>query len=124
MSEAMKPTPGPWIADDNESYSPWRIWSRMTPTGHGEPGRLIAEVIGADAQADDDARLIAEAGTVFHETQLSPRQLVEQRDELASCLGTMQLHVVELCTAFRIPFPQATLDRASAAIPKCEGSKP
>ncbi len=116
MSEAMKPTPGPWIADDNESYSPWHIWSRMTPTGHGEPGRLIAAVIGADDQADDDACLIAEAGTVFHETGLSPRQILEQRDELLAA-------VRNLCDEQDARQGYASLaayDKARAAIAKCE----
>jgi len=33
-----------------------------------------------------NAALIAEAGNVFHETGLTPRQLVEQRDALAEAL--------------------------------------
>jgi hypothetical protein len=32
------------------------------------------------------ARLIIEAGTVFHETKLTPRQLAEQREELLEAL--------------------------------------
>ena len=35
------------------------------------------------------SRLIAEAGTVHHETGLTPRQLVEQRDALLAALAEM-----------------------------------
>lgn len=52
-------TPGLWIADDNEGFSPWTIWSRMTPTGHGTPGPKVAQIVGDSAEADANARLIA-----------------------------------------------------------------
>lgn len=35
------------------------------------------------------SRLIAEAGTVHHETGLTPRQLVEQRDALAGAIEAL-----------------------------------
>ncbi len=76
-SEKLKPTPGPWIADNNEGFSPWTIWSRMTPSGNGTPGPVIARIDGDSAETDDSATLIAEAGTVFHECGLSPRELLE-----------------------------------------------
>lgn len=75
-SEKLKPTPGPWIADNNEGFSPWTIWSRMTPSGNGAPGPVVARIDGDSAEADDSARLIAEAGTVHHECGLSPRELL------------------------------------------------
>lgn len=53
-------TPGPWIADDNDGYGAWGVWSRMTPTGHSPtPGPKIADVIGDSAEADANAALIA-----------------------------------------------------------------
>lgn len=58
---SAKHTLGPWIADDNEGFSPWTIWSRMTPTGSGKPGPKIAQVIGDSAETDANARLIAAA---------------------------------------------------------------
>ena len=75
-SEKLKPTPGPWIADNNEGFSAWTIWSRMTPYGNGAPGPVVARIDGDSAEADDSALLIAEAGTVFHECGLSPRELL------------------------------------------------
>ncbi|UBB18326.1 hypothetical protein [Comamonas odontotermitis] len=89
-SEKLKPTPGPWIADDNEGFSPWTIWSRMTPSGNGAPGPVIARIEGDSAEADDSATLIAEAGTVFHECGLSPRELLEGYRELRKTLQDLE----------------------------------
>ena len=85
-SEKLKPTPGPWVADNNEGFSPWTIWSRMTPYGNGAPGPVVARIDGDSAEADDSALLIAEAGTVFHECGLSPRELLEGYRELRKAL--------------------------------------
>lgn len=54
-------TPGPWVADDQEGYGDWGIWSRMAPTGHGTPGRWIATVHGDSAETDANAHLIESA---------------------------------------------------------------
>jgi len=56
-----KHTPGPWVADDNEGFSMWKIYSRMSPSGSGIPGPFVAEVIGDSAEADANASLIAAA---------------------------------------------------------------
>lgn len=42
-----------------------------------------------DCNTKGNAALIAEAGTVHHETGLTPHQLVEQRDALAEALQKM-----------------------------------
>jgi len=54
IREALEagPTEGPWVADDNEGFSPWSIWSRMSPTGHGEAGPKIAQIQLANDEAD------------------------------------------------------------------------
>lgn len=56
-----KHTPGPWVADDNEGFSMWKIYSRMSPSGSGVQGPCVAEVIGDSAEADANALLIAAA---------------------------------------------------------------
>ena len=66
MSEAIKPTPGPWRID----------------TFLGCLTGADSKVIGGHA----DLTLCAEAGTVFHETQCTPRQLVERVQELEGAL--------------------------------------
>lgn len=99
-SEKLKPTPGPWIADNNEGFSAWTIWSRMTPYGNGAPGPVVARIDGDSAEADDSARLIAEAGTVFHECGLSPRELLEaarEKDASINELVDALRGITEMC---------------------------
>lgn len=69
MSEAIKPTPGPWhvangvqIRGEREQIA--KVW--MMRSGEGKA----------------NASLIAEAGTVRGETGLTPRQLVERVKDL------------------------------------------
>ncbi|MDI9430672.1 MAG: hypothetical protein QM570_03000 [Planctomycetota bacterium] len=91
-----KPTPGPWQYSFEGSDPSWAI-----VTGQG--GAIIANVnseTGPDAvsapamrqmPADANARLIAEVGTVYHETGLTPRELAEQREELRNaCLAYLR----------------------------------
>lgn len=87
MSEATKPTPGVW-----------RFYTEPQPNGCpivGANGLMIcmlAHSVNYADQAEEalaNARLIAEVGTVHHETGLTPRQLLEQRDALESALSEM-----------------------------------
>lgn len=115
-SEKLKPTPGPWIADNNEGFSPWTIWSRMTPYGNGAPGPVVARIDGDSAEADDSALLIAEAGTVFHECGLSPRELLEGYRELRKQLDEMSDLAIKV-DGWQ-SFPQDPIDSARAALAK------
>jgi hypothetical protein len=76
MTDTAKPTPGPWYSSGTDvkplGNRPFICWT-------GTPERYLDE-------ARANAALIAEAGTVFHETGLTPRQLLEQRDELVELL--------------------------------------
>ena len=72
--DVSKITPGPWKA------VPWHIMEG-NPAVQAPDGYLICET-----SCNDDAELIAEAGTVAHETKLSPRELAEQREELLAAL--------------------------------------
>lgn len=77
------PTPGPW---------------RVSRTNAGlfisgaQPGYFCEVYAGNKTsmvhipEQETNARLIAEAGTVYHETGLTPRQLAEQRAELLEAL--------------------------------------
>ena len=82
MSEAIKPTPGPWVAVG--SGGPWeqRISIRAANWGTVAAVGVDPSLPHWDGPQRANARLIAEAGTVHHETGLTPRQLVEQRDAL------------------------------------------
>lgn len=62
----------------------------------GCSGRMITTTSGyvgdgfiADVDTKENASLIAEAGTVYHECGLSPRQLLAQRDELLQAARDM-----------------------------------
>lgn len=90
MSDASKPTPGPWIHGN---------WLKAVEGGIDEAGWCEVWMIEADGvkslpfvackhqDMQANAALIAEAGTVHHETGLTPRQMVEQRDALAAALA-------------------------------------
>jgi len=67
-------TPGPWQFIDDLSYE----FAVQAPCG-----RLLYCVSrSADEFAEGDGRLIAEAGTVLHETGKTPRQLADEVDAL------------------------------------------
>lgn len=77
MTDTAKPTPGPW-----------NVFERR-PAGYlcgysvgGDGDVPVAACNFGDTANKANADLICEAGTVFHETNLTPRQLLEQRDAL------------------------------------------
>jgi hypothetical protein len=78
-----------------------------------------------DMQAN--AALIAEAGTVHHETGLTPRQLVEQRDALAEALEGCSRDLADV-TEHLNPHPESVigknLAKARAALALAKGSAP
>ncbi|ULR87436.1 hypothetical protein [Comamonas sp. B21-038] len=83
-SEKLKPTPGPWTV-----HSEMR--DCVTFEGrHGTENLFLQNLDGYFAcQNEVDATLIAEAGTVFHECGLSPRELLEAVRELHEALATI-----------------------------------
>lgn len=83
MSE-MKPTPGPWLTH-REGFSTIYIQASIGGGWVQEIAACGPTNEGSEQQASN-ASLIAEAGTVFHETGLSPRQLVEMNAELVEAL--------------------------------------
>jgi len=118
MSEAINSRPGPWLSEGNWTYTLQHAgWRR------GEEqfeNRLFAQVQPGRnsnlAEAQPIASLFAEAGNVFHETGLTPRQLVEQRDALAEALKS----VIENCEQhgdFRngVTDPTGTIDEGMVA---------
>lgn len=75
------------------------------------------------AEANANARLIAEAGTVATETGLTPRQLAEQRAELLEVVQGL-MRYVEWINGDRETHPQqALLDKTRAAIAKAKGEQ-
>lgn len=82
-----KPTPGEWRAKQLGGYeNPG--WVILWPDKGGTHMRRL------DYQGnftESDARLIADAGTVFHTTGLTPSQLVERVKELEELLNGVLL---------------------------------
>lgn len=130
----MKPTPGPWYV--SEKAPQHRNLSVRYKTGDRDyPMVAIAVVNGRYGDKHpfgtslDNARLIVEAGTVFHNTGLSPVQLVEQRDELLAALRKMvAVHEYPADNLLQpskeqlwISMANAALSMARAALAKCEG---
>jgi hypothetical protein len=79
MTDTAKPTPGPWVAKRNQASRP-----QEGVYVDSQNGGIIVACWGNLKHREADAALIAEAGTVYHETNLTPRQLLEQRNRLAS----------------------------------------
>ena len=95
MSKELEVTPGPWHV---EAHS--RGAGHINVTGprllpRPRFGPVAAAYTNLAGPMDDscvaemaaNARLIAEAGTVLHETGLTPRQLAEQRAALLEALA-------------------------------------
>lgn len=75
MTRILKPTPGPWrvVAHNNPAVQPNDDWTVQGPNGEA----ICFEGKGLPEDGDNST-LIAEAGTVHHETGKSPRQLAEE----------------------------------------------
>ena len=89
MTGQCKPSEGPWISTfglkkQRGVRNSGGFICFLTAPNHysGQDERYEEEL--ADRKCDSD--LIAEAGTVYHETKLTPRQLLAQRDELLKAL--------------------------------------
>lgn len=85
MSEAIKPTPGEWRTNGDEVCSDavgCIAICGMAATFRGWSGSDFS----TEKFQRSNARLIAEAGNVFNETQCTPRQLVERVKELEEAL--------------------------------------
>ena len=73
---------------------PWRALRDRTVVSRN---KRIADCRANDSttvdEADANANLIAEGGTVYHETGLTPRQLVEQRSEWKALAVGLAAHL-------------------------------
>ena len=92
MINAAKPTAGPWRFEYNDHFFEVRAEGRYRG---GICNVHSAEYIGGITRSESEANasLIAEAGTVYHETGLTPRELAEQRAELLEALEWANKHI-------------------------------
>lgn len=94
MSSGFEGTPGPWFARRHGVI----VGGAAHQYTNGEAmDQLAMACVLAHSTADDpvaerdaNTRLIAEAGTVLHETGLTPRQLAESRAELLEALQRLE----------------------------------
>lgn len=91
MSKGFEGTKGPWFAKRHGAVVGGQSHQYTNGEAMGQIAMACVPVhsTAADPVAERDAntRLIAEAGTVLHETGLTPRQLAEQRAELLEALN-------------------------------------
>ena len=112
MTTNSKPTPGEWRAECVGSYGRHDNPADLYEITNGHT--RIAEYVDAR-----DAPLLAEAGTIYHETGLTPRQLAEQRAELlAACKALLAASDRTMPRDWHVPLPVST---AKAAIARAEG---
>jgi hypothetical protein len=115
-------TPGPWDAKTDDLVPERGAVYVEGALGWDEQSICDCSYSG-DVETDEaNASLIAEAGTVFHETGLTPQQLREQRDELLAALKCIH----DLCEdngAHFLTRNDTTRALSRAAIAKIEQSK-
>ena len=86
---------GQWVA----GYPQWKRGGHPYKIAISAGGKTIANVLTwqdwhqRDMKPEANALLITEAGTVAHETGLTPRQLAEQRAELLEALQDLVAQV-------------------------------
>lgn len=134
MTKQIPVTDGPWVHGDwvngrigGIDEAGWcEVWA--TEKGGGKSLPFIA-CKHQDMQAN--AAFIAVAGNVFHETGLTPRQLLEQRDALAKALEDVAASLsllaygeVKTFHARRIMNPAEATGTARVALTLVKGSAP
>lgn len=114
MSESIKPRLV-WVAEYDDDSEYLSVMERLDTQGKYE-GVTVCRLHGESA-----ADLIAEAGTVHHETGLTPRQLVERVKELEGALkGCAAVCAGETMSKNGLVL---ALENARAALAKCQGEK-
>ena len=91
MSKEFEGTPGPWVVHQRPN-APFEYGHHVTTADGLTVCKVSYQLPAAtpagvrESERIANAQLIAEAGTVLHETGLTPRQLAEQRAELLEAL--------------------------------------
>ena len=133
MSKELEVTPGPWHV---EAHS--RGAGHINVTGprllpRPRFGPVAAAYTNLAGPMDDscvaemaaNARLIAEAGTVLHETGLTPRQLAEQRaallEALKKCEYALRRYTIKSGSQEDAKYRGIGINEARAAIALAQG---
>lgn len=115
MTTSSKPTLGEWRrVHDHPNESCRASIAHIVATSRSESNEIATlYCCDIDPEQAANANLIAEAGTVYHETGLTPRQLAEQRAELLLLCRTA-------LDAWTGDGPPVVLDDLRAAIARAE----
>jgi len=130
-ADKSKPTAGKWKVVQCKH---WGLGVEA-PAGDGTVYRIAGDIGGQTrkdesgnwsdhSEAETNASLIAEAGNVYHETGLTPRQLAEQRGKLLSQLRIMCGKFEGCMGDWENPEFHDEYNAALAIIAKCEATKP
>ncbi len=93
------PTPGPWRVAPSSAYRGSEINIDAGPNGTG--GFICVAGHRGDLEAEANAALIAEAGTVLYETRFTPRQLLNHLREASNRLDIAKVQSAKLLAALR-----------------------
>ena len=89
--------PRPWKKDVTKGEWKVRKYNRELTVSKFKPVDVLrgdhALRISANTEGDSDAELIAEAGTVFHQTGMTPGELAERVAALAAQVEELEQYV-------------------------------
>lgn len=115
-------TPGVWVAHKPEGSNGF-IYVNNEINASGNIATCYPIHHLNDKEAEANAKLIAEAGTVANETGLSPLQLKEQRDELLELLRQSVEEINKLKYHYRdVKHSDEYLHKATSVINNCENT--
>lgn len=113
----MSHTPGPWKVIERETLEDGSVYPR-----HIVGGQLGHEVCKLESVfAAMEAAGNPESFWNTSATCQANAALIAAAPELKSCTEELAAIVREMCAAFGIPTPDATLERADAALSKARG---
>lgn len=118
MTDTAKPTPGPTNAkcfvgkkDNPIGYYP--VYARIGSTRLACICKTDAHEVGfgiSENEQKSNADLIAETFNVYHETNLTPRQLLEQRDALQERVRELEDALRVYCASLQVVYePDRTI---------------
>lgn len=98
MTSENKPTPGAWFTN-RDGFSTVYVEARICGGWLQEVAACGPTEQGPEQQ-ESNARLIAEAGTVFHECGLSPRELLDKNQDYKAQNARLTVALRNLCKHF------------------------
>lgn len=110
-------TPGPWITEDwasTDSDGAINVCGTSVMAPKSLCG-IFTVALEGDGTNDVDYIAAANPAAIL--------KLLAINAELVEALKVANAHVLELCTVFGIPLPDASIEKTSAALAKAEGGE-